>query len=332
MTRLLSQLFCLRRCKAQHMKLHKYRNALPYELVEKIIVDAWCSIGDASARWHFFRAISILSKVWRDVLHDVVLRYVFIETMVDFVAYERLLSRHDPCTQYISIVLNAVDNKQLHVDEIAKHVPETRFMCLAITVDRRDYFGMILQSLLAKTESLTHLRMCWPPLHDSFACPISSVVISSVTHLHIARHPSASLGSVLASFPNVTHLRLGTPCFLKNLVPYMSTVRVLILDAPPQYTVHTAAILQSPTFIFPSSVPLWNIIDALEHGLLKSTASDPNRIIMNAGRSDADKLKIADIVLSCQNHRVAFECRRVYPSLWQPCHLEPRRWNHDAWN
>src|SRR6267154_3083802 len=207
----------------QHKELKKYKCALPYELVEQIIVTAWCSTGSSSVRWHFFGVISILSKLWRDVLYDVVLRYAFIETKVDFVAYERLLLRHDPRARYVSIVLDAVD-KPFRVDEVAKHVPETRFMCLAITMDRRDYFGMILQNLLAKTGSLTHLRICWPPLHHSFSCPVSSIVIKSVTHLHIARHPSASLSSILASFPNVTHLRLGTPCFLKDLVPYMSTV------------------------------------------------------------------------------------------------------------
>ncbi|KAG2045113.1 hypothetical protein BDR03DRAFT_22420 [Suillus americanus] len=167
MTRSLSQLFCLRKRTAQHKKLQKYKGALPYELVERIIVDAWCSIGDAPARWRFFRTIAILSKIWRDVLHEVVLRYVFIETMIDFVAYERLLSRYDPCARYVSIVLNAVDHTRFRVDEIAKHVPEARFMCLAITIDRRYYFDAILQNLLAKTESLTHLRICWPPLRDS---------------------------------------------------------------------------------------------------------------------------------------------------------------------
>ncbi|OJA12329.1 hypothetical protein AZE42_02772 [Rhizopogon vesiculosus] len=322
--RLSSKLFCLCKRKAQ---LHKYKGALPYELVEKILVDAWCSIGDSSTRWHFFGVVSILSKVWRDVLYDVVLRYAFVESKPDFVMYEKLLSRHDPRARYISIVLDAVD-KQFRIDEIAKHVPEARFMCLAIITDRRDYFGTILQSLLAKTESLTHLRICWPPLHNSFACPFSGVLVWSVTHLHIARHPSASLGSILASFPNVTHLRLGTPCFLKNLVPYMSTVRVLILDAPPRYSVYTAL----PTLIFPSSVPLWNILDALEHGLLKSTDSNPRQIIMNAGRSDTDKLAISDISLSCQNHGVAFECRRIHPSCWHPSHLESGRWDHDAWS
>ncbi|KAG1871110.1 hypothetical protein C8R48DRAFT_70656 [Suillus tomentosus] len=329
MTRSLIKLFCLRK-RTEHQKLQKYRGALPYELVEKILVNAWCSIGDAPSRWRFFRVIAILSKVWRDVLHEVVLRYAFIETMVDFIAYERLLSRYDPCARYVSIVLNAVDHTRFRVDKIAKYVPEARFMCLAITIDRRYYFDAILQNLLAKTESLTHLRICWPPLRDSFACPLSSVVISSVTHLHIARHPPASLGSILASFPNVTHLRLGTPCFLKNLVPYMSTVRVLILDAPPQYIMH--AVSQAPALVFPSSVPLWNICDALEHGLLKSTASYPGRIIMNAGKSDADKSMIADIALSCQKHGVAFECRRRYPPLWQPSHSDPRRWDHDAWS
>jgi hypothetical protein len=298
--------------------------------VEKILVDAWCSIGDSYTRWHFFGVISILSKVWRDVLYDVVLRYAFVESKPDFVMYERLFSHHDPRARYISIVLNAVD-KQFRVEEIAKHVPETRFMCLAITADRRDYFCTILQSLLAKTKSLTHLRICWPPLHNSFACPVSNTVLRSVTHLHIARHPSASLGSILASFPNVTHLRLGTPCFLKNLIPYISTVRVLILDAPPRYSVHTA-VPQAPTLIFPSSVPLWNILDALEHGLLKSITGNPRRIIMNAGRSDTDKPVITDIALSCQNHGVAFECRRVHSSYWQPSHLEPERWDYDAWS
>ncbi|KAG1839227.1 hypothetical protein DFJ58DRAFT_110158 [Suillus subalutaceus] len=328
MTRSLLQLFCLRKRTAQETQ--KYRGALPYELVEKIIVDAWCSIGDAPARWRFFRTIAILSKIWRDVLHEVVLRYVFIETMLDFVAYERLLSRYDPCARYVSVVLNAVDHTRFRVDEIAKHVPEAQFICIAITMDRRYYFDAILQNLLAKTESLTHLRICWPPLRDSFACPLSSVVISSVTHLHIARHPSASLGSILASFPNVTHLRLGTPCFLKNLVPYMSTVRVLILDAPPQYSVHTVS--QAPALMFQSSVPLWNICDALEHGLLKSTANYPGRIIMNAGKSDADKSITTDIALSCQRHGVVFECRRRHPPLWQPSHLDSRRWDHDAWS
>lgn len=71
------------------------------------------------------------------MLHDVVLRYVFIETMVDVIAYERLLSRYDPRARYVSAVLNAVDFTRFRVDEIAKHVPQTRFMCLAITVDRR---------------------------------------------------------------------------------------------------------------------------------------------------------------------------------------------------
>lgn len=330
MTRSLLQLFCLRKRTAHHKKLQIYRAALPYELVEKIIVDAWCSFGDAPARWRFFRVIAILSKVWRDVLHEVVLRYVFIETMLDFIAYERLLSRYDPRARYVSAVLNAVDFTRFRVDEIAKHVSQTRFMCLAITVDRRYYFDAILQNLLAKTESLTHLRICWPPLRDSFACPPSSVVISSVTHLHVARHPSASLGSILASFPNVTHLRLGTPCFLKNLVPYMFTVRVLILDAPPQYSVHTVS--QAPALIFPSSIPLWNICDALEHGLLNSTASYPGRIIMNAGKSDADESIVADIALSCQRYGVAFECRRRYPPLWQPNYLDSRRWDHSAWS
>ncbi|KAG2057078.1 hypothetical protein BDR06DRAFT_216847 [Suillus hirtellus] len=315
MTRSLIQLFCLRK-RTEHQKLQKYRGALPYELVEKILVNAWCSIGDAPSRWRFFRVIAILSKVWRDVLHEVVLRYAFIETMVDFIAYERLLSRYDPCARYVSIVLNAVDHTRFRVEKIAK-----RYYF---------YFDAILQNLLAKTEHLTHLRICWPPLRDSFACPLSSVVISSVTHLHIARHPPASLGSILASFPNMTHLRLGTPCFLKNLVPYMSTVRVLILDAPPQYIMHTVS--QTPAIVFPSSVPLWNICDALEHGLLKFTASYPGRIIMNAGKSDADKSMIADIALSCQKHGVAFECRRRYPPLWQPSHSDPRRWDHDAWS
>lgn len=298
--------------------------------MEKIILDAWCSIGDPRTRWDFFCVISTLSKVWRDVLCDVVLRYAFLESKLDFVMYERLLSRRDPCARYISIMLNAAVDKQCRVDEIAKHVPRTRFMCLAVTADRRDYFGTILQSLLAKTESLTHLRICWPPLH-SFACPISTVTITSVTHLYIAHYPSASLGSILASFPNVTHLRLGTPCFLKNLVPYMSTIRVLILDAPPCYSVHTAD-PQAPTLLFPSSVPLWNILDALEHGLLKSTDSNSRRIIMNAGWSDTDKLVITDIALSCQNHGVAFECRRVHPPYWHPSYLVSGGWDYDVWN
>lgn len=345
--RFLSKLFCLRKRKGwlprarhldgteslavQHKTLHKYRSALPYELVEKIILDAWCSIGDPRTRWNFFRVISILSKVWRDVLCDVVLRYAFLESNLDFVMYEKLLSRHDPCARYISIMLNAAVDRQYRVDEIAKHVPQARFMCLAITADRRDYFGTILQSLLAKTESLTHLRICWPPLRNSFACPLPSVIIMSVTHLYIARHPSASLGSILASFPNVTHLRLGTPYFLKNLVPYMSTIRVLILDAPPNYSVHTAD-PQAPTLIFPSSVPLWNILDALEHGLLKSTDSNSRRVIMNAGLSDTDELVIEDIALRCQNHGVAFECRRVHPSYCPPSYLVSGRWDHDAWD
>jgi hypothetical protein len=157
-----------------------------------------------------------------------------------------------------------------------------------------------------------------------FACPAPSIIISSVTRLRTARYPlAASLGSILAFFPNVTHLRLGSPSSLKYLaIPYMSKVRVLILDAP-LYMVASEA----PRLRLPTSVLLWYIPDALEHGLLKSTANIPRRIIMNAERSDLDNAR--NIALSCQNHSVAFECRRVHPSYWKSIHVESRHWDHE---
>ncbi|KAH7923889.1 hypothetical protein BV22DRAFT_1130265 [Leucogyrophana mollusca] len=263
---------------------------------------------------------------------------------MDFVAYRALIKRHlnhngsqtgDSYHQSFSkhtLVSIAVDslNKHFEVSQAAELIPNARFISLSILVDRRYLFNNIVPYLLTDRPSLTHLRLCWPPLGRSFSCAMTNVVISSVTHLHIPRHPYASLNAVLALFPCVTHLRLGTPCFLKDLVPYMTAVKMLVLDAPPNYSIHSPNhSIAGPCF--PSSVPLWNVSAALENGLLQAENDTPNKLVINAGVEDSDECTILELALSCRKRGIAFECRRLYPAYSPRPALEKERWNYGAW-
>ncbi|KIJ65074.1 hypothetical protein HYDPIDRAFT_39716 [Hydnomerulius pinastri MD-312] len=286
----------------------------------------------------------MVSRLWNTIMLDVALHHVFIESKLDYIAYHSVISRYlakqgsqlgDPAhaalskRNLVSIALDTVD-KPFEIPDVSSLVPDVHFMALAILTDRRSNFNLILPYLLMDRPSLTHLRLCWPPLGRSFSCTMTQVVITSVTHLHVARHPYASLNAILALFPNVTHLRLGTPCFLKDLVPYMTAVRSLILDAPPNFSIHSPTRSSRVPF-FPSSVPLWNISAALENGLMQANRRAPRKIILNAGMADSEQT-IAELTQSCQQCGIQLECRRIYPPSWQPSSVEPCRWDYGAWS
>ncbi|KAH7914730.1 hypothetical protein BJ138DRAFT_1143152 [Hygrophoropsis aurantiaca] len=341
-SRLRSILFRFRKSRNELPDNCYVKSALPYELIEAIVREAWTAT-DIQTRWQLFRAISTLSRLWRAVLIDVALRHVFFESTLDLMAYRSLIARHlilngaeigddfhRSFAKHICVSLS-IDSvsKPFEVSQVAELIPNARFISLSILVDRRYLFSSIVPHLLTDRPSLTHLRLCWPPLERSYSCSMPSAVVTSVTHLHIPRHPYASLNAVLALFPFVTHLRLGTPCFLKNLVPYMAAVQVLVLDSPPNYNTHTSNGIAGRAF--PSSVPLWNVWDALEYGLLRTQKAIRTRLIINAGVDDSDEHTVHELAMSCRDRGIQFECRRVYDAYHLKSVSEVDRWNFGAW-
>ncbi|KAF9245888.1 hypothetical protein BU15DRAFT_70949 [Melanogaster broomeanus] len=318
--------------------------SLPYELIEAILKEAW-DTAHGLGRWQLYNSVSALSRLWRTVMLEVALRHVFVESKLDYVAYRSIISHFlsrqssqigDPNHaalfkhSLVSIALDTAD-KPFEITDVSDLVPDAHFMALAILTDiRRSTFDVILSYLVMDKPSITHLRLWGPPLGCSFSYPVTHVVIPSVTHLHVARHPYASLNAILALFSNVTHLRLGTPCFLSGLVSYMDAVQVLILDAPPNYSIHspTRNARMPP---FPSSIPLWNIAEAVDNGLMQTSSGTARKIILNAGKSDAEET-IAELKKKCQQRGIELECRRIYNPAWQPSSIEPYRWDYGAWS
>lgn len=69
--------------------------SLPIELIQYIIHDAWFSLLDEgwSDRWEFYRALSLVSRTWRDIMASTALRCVMIQTPQDFQVYRQLVKR-----------------------------------------------------------------------------------------------------------------------------------------------------------------------------------------------------------------------------------------------
>lgn len=302
---------------------------LPYELVDAIITELWWSAGRGLNRWELYKTISMVSQTWRRLTMAAAFRVVFVECAFDFRIYIILIRR------YLA-ARGSVENDEYHhalfknshicamyyygagqrsLSEVTKLIPDARSMEVSIRVDRDED----IDCLLADRSSLTHLRLCWPPAYkfsdDRGQLPLHST-IHSVTHLHIPRHPQYTLNDILALFPNVTHLRLSTRCFLKDIVLNTQKLEVLTLDAPPNFA------MAGQYF---SSLRFWNITSALNKGLLgHRDGSSQGRIVVNTGFDLPDGWQQASD--ACVKHRISLERRIVYT-----CALDEPEDSQDHW-
>jgi hypothetical protein len=190
-------------------------------------------------------------------------------------------------------------------------------MDVSIRINRLHTFDC----LLADRPSLTHLRLCWPPLELFNDYLPSDTIIHSVTHLHIPRHPRDSLNKILTLFPNVTHLRLSTESFLKDIVLNTRNLEVLTLDAPPNYKVAGQ---------YFSSLRFWNITSALNKGLFGTREEMSQRkIVINTGPETPDGWQhVAD---ACTKHLVHLEQSQIYPRALPQPYLSQDHWAYGKW-
>ena len=120
-----------------------------------------------------------------------------------------------------SHICATIDFGRLFTYDVANLVPNARSMDVSI--------GCMsdIDCLLAGHPSLTHLRIGWLSL-DPF-------LDKRDPHRHPPSHPRHPRLYRLLS-PNVTHLRLSTECFLKDIVPGVRKPEMLTPDAPPNHT------------------------------------------------------------------------------------------------
>jgi len=308
---------------------------LPCELVDAIITEAWWTAGRGRNRWGLYETLSAVSRTWRRLTKAAAFRIVFIECSFDFRIYIILIKRHlaslgsvDSDVYHHALFKNShicamyyYSPGQRSMPDVAQLILDARSMEVSIRVTRDEN----IDCLLANRPSLTHLRLCWPPAYmfndDGDQRPLCST-IHSVTHLHIPRHPQYSLNSILALFPSVTHLRLSTQCFLKDIVPNTRKLEVLTLDAPPNYA------MAGQYF---SSLRFWNITSALNKGLLRhGDRVSHGRIVVNTGSDLPDGWQQASD--ACAKHHIYLERREIYTRTL----VEPQgsldHWAYGQWH
>ncbi|EJF56670.1 hypothetical protein DICSQDRAFT_174712 [Dichomitus squalens LYAD-421 SS1] len=115
---------------------------------------------------------------------------------------------------------------------------------------------------------------------------------------------------LMTLFPNLSHLHIDTPYFLKNLTTPPNVTLVTIEVPPVHYSTSHGQF---------SSLSAWNIVSALTLGFFK-TRVDPEeenpppprrrKIIVNTGPQEPQGWAVA--VAACKAHNVELELRRVY--------------------
>ncbi|KAI0696867.1 hypothetical protein C8T65DRAFT_29855 [Cerioporus squamosus] len=167
---------------------------------------------------------------------------------------------------------------------------------------------------LASFAPLTHLYLDY----DVHGClrPEALVPISSVRFLRIKHCPTCMCNHtphwhvchparLLHAFPNVQHLHLDRPVFLK------------LLDSP--HSLHTVTLEAPPVRSIPGMAPFssligYNISAALRRGFLQwprqERTAPPPTIVVHTGLTEPPGFKLAR--LACAEHGVTFRRKIVY--------------------
>lgn len=308
--------------------------SFPIEILEIIIQEAWWAVRQTFSRWRLYKKLCLVSKSWHAMATEAVLLSVFIERERDVRMYTIFVKQYLTsqghhlgdtyhrdlfCRGRTSISISSHKLPDQTLADLAKLIPDARSMDLAIHCRVSD--------LLVDRHSLKYLRLCWDVIDNSVINPQPSV-----THLHISRCPPRLsctpnvvqfLNRFLTYFPNVTHLRLSTACFLKDIISRTQKLEHLTIDVPPK-------IIGGQDY---SSLSWWNITSGLNKGLLKQgVTSGQRKIVVNAGVNLSGWGQASS---ACAAHGVQLERRLHYdrPLKQDRFYHSPGDdpWGHEGW-
>jgi len=333
---------------------HFYRLYLPFELGEAIVEEAWLGCADSNSRWSLYRALRSVNRMWCDIAVIVCLRHVILECRMDVLWYRKITEKHRapllPGQSQSRYSANAWDGpshlrfvmaedfrKDLFVDWsdyfTGLHSLVPRCLSAQILIiegglhPNHDKWTALFK-FLSKLGSLESLRLIWPrpivpTLYNAY---FPNIAITSVKRLFLSRSPHrcGCIGperqwclsrNLFAQFPDVVHLHLESPCFLKGLCPHPPSLEVVTLEAPP-----TQSITGREPF---SSIMGYNVAAALNNGFLRQpeTTLPQRRIVVNTG--PVLPLGWRQAQEACELHGIALHQNCVHTRIFLP-HKEER--------
>ncbi|KAI0353776.1 hypothetical protein OH77DRAFT_593784 [Trametes cingulata] len=324
---------------------------LPVELIYYIIHDAWFSLVDEEwgNRWDFYRAVSLVSRTWRESMASIALRCVMIQTPQDFSNYRLLVKRRwgfDSSSKDVERVAPAARNyfqrSELHIvvsdwtcpsstgfyfttdyARIPCYIPACKHISVIIKeLPSNDRFILPYRPLfdfLSQYTTTKELYLLWTYTHiNRYILPTQQV--RGVTYLRVHEYPRCICHNYHYSSGH-TH---DHECFSYHLPTLFPDLKHLHLDTPyilkclstppsvTQLTLEAPPIHYLPSLGYFSSLMGWNIVSALSLGLFRRDDPDAPRkkIVVNAGNKEPAGWRQA--LAACQAHDVELELRHVY--------------------
>ncbi|KAI0654628.1 hypothetical protein C8Q70DRAFT_925263 [Cubamyces menziesii] len=330
---------------------------LPNELIHCIIHEAWFSLVDYEwgDRWELYRSLSLVSRLWRDIMTTVALRCVMIQTPQDFSVYRHLVTRRwglDPETTEVERAAPAArdyfQRSELHIvvsdwscpsfsgfyfatdyPRIPCYIPACKHISVIIKeLPSNDRFVLPYQPLfnfLSQYTTTKEVYLLWTYTHiNRYILPTDEV--RGVTYLRVHEYPRC----VCHNYSRSSSHKHDSDCFSYHLPMLFPNLEHLHLDSPyilkcletpptlTKLTLEAPPIHYLPSLGHFSSLMGWNIVSALACGLFKRDDRDfpRKKIVVNTGPTDPTGWRQA--LAACQEHGVELELRHVYLNPPQP--------------
>ncbi|KAI0667852.1 hypothetical protein C8Q78DRAFT_292243 [Trametes maxima] len=328
-------------------------NTLPVELIRHIIHDVWFSLvdGEWRSRWRFYRAVSLVSRTWREAITSIALRCVMIQTPRDFTIYRILVERRwglDPTSTHVKRVAPAAreffQRSEMHVVVSDWSCPSsmgfyfmTDYACIPRYIPAARHISIIIKELPSNDRSILPYRplfeflsqytatkelyLLWTYTHiNRYVLPSDQV--HGVTYLRVHEYPRC----VCHNYHYAGGHKHDHECFSYYLPMLFPDLQHLHLDTPyilkclstPRsvtlLTLEAPPIYYLPSLGHFSSLMGWNIVSALALGLFRRDEPDAPRkkIVVNAGAQEPAGWRQA--VAACKLHDVELELHHVYLS------------------
>ncbi|KZP25374.1 hypothetical protein FIBSPDRAFT_950394 [Athelia psychrophila] len=268
--------------------------SLPTELCRQIVLGAWISASQTFSRWAVYRSMCLVSKSWYHLAAEAAIQFVLIREKHDMERYQQFVNAHvsslgeqtapqptlfSSSEAYLYITGRHIFCSPEHPREGSRTpsssvcvdlntlLPDARSLHLFVIND--SHVMHILRTPRPSLKSLT----VWYDQRSSLMLERSYFTCLSLTHLHILGAPT-DLEKILLCFPNLTHLRLSTATFLKEIASSTPKLECITIDVPP-------ASITGEDY---TSLSRWNLPAALNRGLLSQGDSSVGRtIIINTG-------------------------------------------------
>ncbi|GBE88419.1 hypothetical protein BKA93DRAFT_78402 [Sparassis latifolia] len=313
---------------------------LPPELVEYIIEEAWLTCSTAE-RWELYSNVCRVSPDWHAILLDICLQFVIIDVPADIEGYRKLMPSRMALRDNVQTLGGGAyySSKPSHLcltlrNRFKRHVMRDSYgnwsdfyamihpfvpNCTSVHIvlaDESMFEGSMSKRLFSMLSRIrnTSLYLTWAYYAEGKGTP--DILLPAVTYLRIQHYPQCSCrtasegqhednclsDNLLSRFPNLRHLHLDSPFFLKYLRA-SPTLETVTLDAPPSRVIAT----REPM----SSLVGWNIGAGLNRGFLKGGAtSSRRRILVNTGTKEPMGWSQAQI--ACDAHGVVLERRCIF--------------------